>query len=224
MGKNIREHRESPVLGLSKHRSEYTAIVDPLALDGSQQALENQRDEPSRYVDSGFLERRHTLGTLSSYALGQLMKYYIFLSGKSANWIYQKYSDQYRRKNFQQGDFASAQSRHESPSQGQDQSSTYQGNETLRPYTATSIALQSPISTGLLSAYHHDADIYHTHAPSVTHSIDTHVSYNPRMFFPSPETYTLFVDPLFLSHNPRTYYPSISRNPPRAYHTRHSHP
>ncbi|KAF8420432.1 hypothetical protein EV426DRAFT_675315 [Tirmania nivea] len=146
VGKHI---QESPVLGGPEHRSKYAAMVDHLTSDASQEAREKWEDDPSRYEDSVFGERRHTLGTPSPHAL-----------------------DQYRRENFQGEDSGSAQLRGESLSQ----SSTIQGKET--PHPTTSVFRHSPIGTGLPPAYHHDAEIYHTHVPSVTHSIDKHVSYN----------------------------------------------
>jgi len=63
----MQERCESPVLGWPKHRSEHAAMVDPLTLSHSQEVLEGQKDGSSRYVDSGFWERKHTL---EAHALG----------------------------------------------------------------------------------------------------------------------------------------------------------
>ncbi|KAF8455960.1 hypothetical protein BGX38DRAFT_1266841 [Terfezia claveryi] len=148
--KHKQEHCESPVLGWPKLRSE-NAAVDHLILHASQESPEDQKDYSLRDGDSGFWDRRLTLGTYAS--------------------------DQYRRENFQWDDSTSAQLWRESLSQGPSQPSP-QGNETPHLFTTTYAARQSLSGTGLPPAYHHDAEIYHTHVPSVTHSIDKHVGYN----------------------------------------------
>lgn len=148
--KHKQEHCDSPVLGWPKQRSE-NAAVDHLILNTSQESPEDQKDDSLRNGDSGFCDRRQTLGTHAS--------------------------DQYRRENFQWEDSASAQLWRESLSQTQSQSSS-QGNGTPHLSTPTYSARQSLIGMVLPPAYHHDAEVYHTHIPSVTHSIDKHVSYN----------------------------------------------